>query len=427
MSIEIGLDFGSLSYRAAYVAGDEIIPVPMPSEVGDGLTWRGLVFMETDPNVMPAGFTFSSLKYQLGGGKPFAWRGATQTPEDVVKDIFANIKRAVETYSGEEIGRAVIAVPAQYSALRRSIVRELGEAAGFGQVDLINDCTGAALGHIHEQEEAARTLLLYSMGFYGYEVSLVRYARQRFRELGHEGAKTPSGRDFDMQTMVAAVEALQAKGVQLPMRAFTGQWFDFRYLASDLKERLTTEDEATLELPPYITGTDARGVRFRRVTFERAIAKQVEATLTAVQRALDDAGLRPQDIDQVVLVGGSTRIGVIQRRLEELFGDKLAQPRDDLLARGAAIQAHRLAKGGDEKEGAAPRTEPSLPVKPPPTAQTTAEQRPAAVAPPPPPDIEPIFEYARLRAASGERAAAVAFLEGLESQSRAVREQLAEK
>jgi molecular chaperone DnaK len=420
MSIAIGLDFGSLGYRAAYVLEEEIISVPMPPDEG---IWRGLIFVDPDPNALPLGLSFSSLKYQLGTSRQFNWRGGMHLPENAIQDIFVNLRRAVETYAGEEIGRAVIAIPAQYSALRRSIVRELGEAAGFGRVDLINDCSAAALGHTYDQEEKARTLLLYSMGFIGFEVSLVRYARQRLRELTHEGTKAPSGQDFDVQTMVAAIETLHQDNVHLPMRVFTSHWFDFRFLVSDLKERLSIVEEAELQLPPYITGTDTVDIRFHRDAFEAAIAGQVRATLDVVERALEDTGMTPEDVDEVVLVGGSTRIGIIQRRLEELFDDKLVQPRDDLIARGAAVQAHRLAQQADREEDL-PHHRPPYAVEGIETTATQVEGRPVAL--PCEPDLESLFAYARQLAESGQSETATRFLEELERRSRALREQLSE-
>jgi molecular chaperone DnaK (HSP70) len=426
MSITIGLDFGSLGYRAAYLLEEEIISVPIPP---DAAFWQGLIFVDPDPNELPLGFSFSSLKYQLGTGRQFNWRGGVQLPEDAVGEIFADIKRAVETYAGEEIGRAVIAVPAQYPASRRAIVRGLAEAAGFGRVGLINDCTAAALGHTHnytqEKKERARTLLLYSMGFIGFEVSLVRYARERLRELTHEGAKTPSGRDFDVQTMVTAVERLHRDQVHLPMRVFTSHWFDFRFLASDLKERLSVVEEADLQLPPHITGKHTIDIRFRRDAFEAAVAGRVEVTLDVVQRALEDIGMKPEDVDEVVLVGGSTRVGLIQRRLAEIFGDeKLVQPRDGLIARGAAVQAHHMEQQVDKEEGLLLR-QPPYAVEGTGTTATPGRDAPFDLRHEP--DPEPLFAYARQLAGSGQAGAAIRFLEDLETHSRVLREQLSER
>lgn len=402
MSIAIGLDFGSLGHRAAYIFDDQLVSVPMPP---DETTWHGLVFVDANPQAAPLGLEFSSLKYQLGTGKSFNWRGGTTTPEQAVLEIFRQLRGAVETYAGEEIGQAVIAVPAQYLGSRRALVRELGEEAGFGSVDLINDCTAAALGYVHDLEEKPRTMLLYSMGFVGFEVSLVRHAHQKLRELFHEGSRSPSGSDFDVLTMAIAIEELRRQNLPLPIKVYTSQWFDFRILAAELKEQLADE-EAILQLPTYLTGTDVIGLRFRRPDFERAIEPQVEATIDSVEQVLAEAQMEPTDIDEVILVGGSTRIGLIQNRLEELFGAKPIQPRDDIIARGAAVQAHRLAREGGGSS----------------TVQL-AEQ-PSEPRPLPAPDLEPLFLHARRLAEAGERETAANFLEEIERRSRALREEL---
>jgi molecular chaperone DnaK len=418
MPIAIGLDFGSLAYRAAYMRDGSIVPVPMPPAES---TWRGLVFMEDEPNTPPLGLNFSSLKYQLGGGAPFAWRGGQQTPEEVLREILADIKRSTETYAGDLVERTVIAVPARYAGRRRSTLREVAQEAGLGQVDLINDCTAAALGFAHGQEDRPWTLLLYSMGFIGYEVSLVRYARQRWRELVHEGGGSPSGRDVNLQVMAGAIVALRHAGQDLPYRAFTRQWFDFHHLASELKEDLTIQQEATLVLPPYITGMDPWSITFQRKRLAEVIKPQITATMDVVRLALDDAGLTPGDVDRVVLIGGSTRIPEVQRQLEELFGDKLETPRDDLIARGAAIQAQKLAATAPSPSDTSTAAVAEIKLV---QDEQTAVESARPVLLPPKPDVEALFVYARSLAAAGHTDQAQAFLDDLARQSQALQEQL---
>lgn len=418
MPIAIGLDFGSLTYRAAYLRDNDVVPVPMPPNAS---AWRGLVFMEVDPSLPPLGLTFTSLKYQLGGGVPFAWRGAQQTPEDVLREILVDIKRNTEIYAGDVIDRTVIAVPARYAARRRSTLREIAQAAGLGKVDLINDCTAAALGYTHDQEERPWTLLLYSMGFIGYEISLVRYARQRWREMVHEGGAAPSGRDFNLQVMSGALSAARHAGFDLPYRAFSSQWFDFHHLASDLKEDLSVNNEAVLYLPPYITGNETLSVKFLRSRLAEVIRSQVVVTIDVLKQALEDAGLSPSDIDRVVLVGGSTRVPEVQRQLEELFGEKLEPPRDDLIARGAAIQAQKLAEAApgvtEDNAFVAVDTRLSQPDQP-------VIQGPTPMLLPPRPDVDALLSYARELAASGRVDQAMEFLTDLNRQSQTLLEQL---
>ncbi|KHD07982.1 hypothetical protein PN36_26710 [Candidatus Thiomargarita nelsonii] len=419
MSIAIGLDFGSLNYRAAYMLNNEIVSIPKPRDEAGIRTWLGMILLEPTPN-NSLGFTFSNLKYQIG--KRYDWKGRNSSllPEDTVKDIFVNIKRAIEIYAGEEISSAVLAVPALYPASKRAIVRRLAEEAGFGKIDLINDCTAAALAHTYDEEaDQAKTLLLYSMGVTGFEVSLIRSARQHLRELFHEGTKSPSGGDFDIQIMATIIEMLQQENIHLPTKVLTNQWFEFRQLAYELKERFAVHEREREELilPSHITGTEEVRLALSDQDFESIIKKsQIQVTLDVVEQALEDAGMTPDAVDEVILVGGSTQMGIIQRHLKELFGDKLVLPRDNIIAEGAAVQADRLAQLKDDTVIEVPVNIPIEQVKP----------EPSLVILPRPtePDFEPLLAYAREIANAGESDKAIVFLEELEQRSRLLREQL---
>jgi len=420
MSIAIGLDFGSLDLRGAYVSGEEVISVPRPAAEG---TWCSWLFIDAASEGGPLGFTFTSLKHRVGDPKRFPWRGAEVLPEDAIQDTIASIKRAMEIYAGDEVSSAVISVPALYSARRRALLRTVAEDAGLGHVELINDCTAAALGHTHGADEAARTLLVFSMGYSGLEVAVVRSTHQRLRELVHEGLPAPSGRDFDLKIMLAAMETLRSQNMALPVRVFTSQWFDFRYLASGVKERLSLHDVAALELPSYITGGEAVRIQFDRAHLEQFIAPDVERAVALVRAALDEVDMAPEHISEVVLVGGSTKIGLIQQQLSSLLGDKLVQPRDDLLALGAALQAERIRQepaAGD----ACPEPQP-IPMPPATTPPEEPEPAPSPDASrPAPPEADAVFDYAQRLAGAGDREAALAYLEQLELRARTLREQL---
>lgn len=408
-SISIGLDFGSLQYRAAYVFEGAIVPVPVPA--GDR-TWIGSVIFQPTQT----GITFSSLKYQLGTGQALAFRGVREAAEDVIRDTFLNIKQSVEDYAGESVEQVVISVPARYSAFRRSEVIKIAEAVGFGKATLINDCTAAAIGYTFDTGEEALTLLVYSMGFIGFEVSLLRMARGRLREIAHEGSDSPSGRDFDLLVMRACVELFRSRGTPLPTKTYTDHWFDLRIIAAGVKEQLSVNDETLLSLPTYITGTEPKDIRFRRTDFEQVIAPEIGTTMDLVDRILEDANLSHADIDKVLLVGGSTRIGYIQRQLEERFGPKLIQPRDDVLARGAAIQASILADRDQEPdyslpaivvEGDREKETPTLIDEQRLSASAEASSDEIEVSRP---EVEPLFDYAQKLMDSGDYEEADEFL-----------------
>jgi len=417
MSLAMGLDFGSRGYRAAYVLDGEVISVP---GMADPIWWSPL-FIEQDPHSLPFGFTFSSLKYEIGTGRRFPWNGENRLPEEVAIETLRSLKMGVEAFAGEVVNSVTIAVPAQYSTRRRSLLRELAQTAGFGYVDLINDTTAASLGFLHGFEGQSKTLLVFSMGYIGFEVALVRSARQRLRELTHEGARNPSGRDFDLQVMHATLEALQQRRVVLPIRAYTRQWFDLALLASDVKERLTLDHQATMELPAHLTGATAVRMTFESAGLEKIISLLIEPTMAAVQRSLDDADARREDIDQVLLVGGSAHLGPIQSSLAQLFGERLVMAPMQVIAQGAAIQADRLARQPDrDTDGAAAAVAATL-APPSPSAPPVALANPR---PPAQPDLDVLSAYVFSLIEAGEQTQASAFLGDLEHRLQALRERV---
>lgn len=398
-TIAMGLDFGSLKYRAAYMLDGVVIPVPTPaSEV----TWVGSIMLQPTRD---GGITFSSLKYELGTGQPMTFRGVKETVEDVVRDHFVEIKRSVEEYAGAEIGHTVISVPSGYAAFRRSETLDIAKSAGLGQVTLINDCAAAALDYTAELGDKALTLLVYSMGFIGAEVSLLRVAKGRMREMAHESASAPSGRDFDVLVMASCVDYFKRRGTPLPTKTYMNHWFDFRAIAAEAKHQLLVSEEAQLTLPTYMTNTEEpQTVILRRADFEQALQPDVETTLDWIDRLLEEANLRSTDVDKVLLVGGSTRIAYIQQQLEAKFGPKLIQPRDEILAKGAALQAARLAENGS---GADQIT--VIPTVA--TSQSESRGMPVDRPEKPQPSLDPIFGYVQELIAKGETQKVKALLE----------------
>ncbi len=398
MSIQIGLDFGSLGYRAAYLLGAEIITVPIPPA---NMAWQGMILAQPDPQAQPFGLTFNSLKDYLGEGRQTLLGNTTQSGEEVVRDILLKIRQTITTYAGEDIQRAVLAVPARYSAFRRSALRRVAQEAGFTKTGLINDCAAAALGHTFGRQQPG-TFLVYSMGFHGFECSLVRFARQQMRELASDGVDGPAGREIDLYLMGAIVETLEKNGIKVPLRVWTSRhWVELHGLAAGLKESLAADENTVLEIPSYLTNAAPVPITASRQMLDRAVEPVVDNTLKIVSRMLEEANLTANNVDQVLLVGGSTRLNIVQKRLEAMFGaDKLVQPRDDLLARGAAIQASRLDEQALLMED---------------TPATKVERVVEASRLPARPDLEPAFTYARQLIDQGQVDAARIFLEEIQN------------
>lgn len=185
--------------------------------------------------------------------------------------------------------------------------------------------------------------LVYSMGFIGYEVSIIQADQQTLNEIAYKEGESPAGLDFDLLMIEDCLERCERAGAPLPYRTYTEHWVELREQLSEVKHQLTIVDQVMFYLPPYITGTEnTLPIIFSRKGFEHLIAKEVQTTMDAVDQALAEAHLTPADIDKVLLVGGSTRINAIQRQLESRFGPKIMQPRDDMLARGAAVLASQI-------------------------------------------------------------------------------------
>jgi actin-like ATPase involved in cell morphogenesis len=335
--INVGLDFGSLYYRAAYISDGQIIPVP----TADDRIWSGnITLLQTGKD-----FVFSSLKGQVGTGRTATYAGRKEAVEDIILDGFRGIKRKIEEYAGEEVGQVAIAVPARYSSFRRAEILKIAEKAGFAGGCLINDSTAASLAYTFEHTTSS-TLLVYSMGYSGYEISLLRAAKQNLREIAHEGDDAPAGIDFDHSMIKACINLLRqelpAQETRSdPGRIYAEQLVEINNQVSVIKQQLGVEETTTCTFSIYNLGTPVR-LSFSQALFEELIADPVQTTMESVDRILDEANMKYSDVDKVLLVGGSTHINYIQRQLEAHFGPRLIQPRDDMLARGAAIEANRL-------------------------------------------------------------------------------------
>jgi molecular chaperone DnaK (HSP70) len=236
------------------------------------------------------------------------------------------------------------------------------------------------------------------MGFIGVEVSLLRVIKGHLREIAHEGSDSPSGRDFNLSVMANCVDQFKRQGSPLPTKTYRNHWFDFQAIVAEAKHQLTIKEETLLSLPTYITGTEPQDVLLTREDFEQLIAPNIHLSMEWVDGVLEDANLQCDNIDKVLLVGGSTRINYIQNLLEDRFGFNLIQPRDERLARGAAVQANKLA--GEDQNNAHLATKSGVEVYA--AVKVEGEQRDQKFVERFPvddkvkqPEIEPLFEYAQ--------------------------------
>ncbi|WP_287131055.1 Fe-S protein assembly chaperone HscA [Candidatus Cyanaurora vandensis] len=260
------------------------------------------------------------------------------SPVQLSAMVLATLKRRAERYLGEFIlNEAVITVPAYFNDAQRQATKDAGEMAGLDVLRILNEPTAAALAYGLDQRKTG-TIAVYDLGGGTFDVSVLRLEGGVFQVLATAGDNQLGGDNID-DLLTAALLSETPELIQ------DRNWLNqVRNLAEAAKKDLSTQEtvRVILDLP---TGPLDRTIR--REDFETLITPLVERTLKPCTQALQDAGLTPGDIDEVVLVGGSTRIPLVKRRVAELFGrtphDELNP--DEVVALGAAVQADVLAGG----------------------------------------------------------------------------------
>jgi Fe-S protein assembly chaperone HscA len=264
------------------------------------------------------------------------------TPPEVSAHILRALRTRAEEFLREPIERAVITVPAYFNDAQRQATKDAGRIAGLDVVRIVNEPTAASLAYgLHRL--ARGVIAVYDLGGGTFDVSILRVEDGIFEVLATNGNTHLGGDDFDRALVGWLLDDIHAQhGVDFSGRAEERQ--ELRLGAEAAKCRLSSEERTTLTIP-FDAFTYRREIT--RAEVEALIAPLVEATLGPCRMALKDAGLRPDQIDEVVLVGGSTRVPLVRRRVEEVFG---RTPRsqlnpDEVVALGAAVQAQILAGG----------------------------------------------------------------------------------
>ncbi|HXG05034.1 MAG TPA: Fe-S protein assembly chaperone HscA [Candidatus Binatia bacterium] len=375
MSRIIGIDLGTTNSLVAYVDPATGLPRVIPDAEGRRLLPSVVSFTPEGVLVGEAARrqlarrprdTVYSVKRFMGRGYedvkeelryfPFAVRpadgivrlevgGREVTPPEVSAVILRALKERAEAHLGEPVERAVITVPAYFNDAQRQATRDAGRIAGLDVVRIVNEPTAASLAYgLHRLAEGL--IAVYDLGGGTFDISILRVKDGIFEVLATNGDTHLGGDDFDRALVLWLVEDLTARHGFDP----TGDreaMQELRLAAEAAKVRLSTEERTTLTLP-FESFTYRRDIT--RVDLERLVEPLVARTLGPCRRALADAGLRPEQIDEVVLVGGSTRVPLVRRRVEELFGrtpHSHLNP-DEVVALGAAVQAHILAGGFTE-------------------------------------------------------------------------------
>ncbi|MFA6074296.1 MAG: molecular chaperone DnaK [Negativicutes bacterium] len=360
MSKIIGIDLGTTNSVVAVMEGGEAVVITNPE--GSRLTPSVVGFAKNGERLVgqlakrqavsnPDG-TVTSIKRHMGTDYKVTVEGKTYSPQEISAMILQKLKADAEAYLGQKVTKAVITVPAYFSDAQRQATKDAGAIAGLEVMRIINEPTAAALAYGLEKSEE-HTILVFDLGGGTFDVSILELGADNVFEVkATSGNNRLGGDDFDervLNWMVA--EFKKENGIDLSQDKMAKQ----RLLeaAEKAKCELSSMFSTNINLP-FITA-DANGPKHLDVTlsrskFEELTADLVEKTMEPTRRALADAGLTSEQINRVILVGGSTRIPAVQEAIKRLIGKeayKGVNP-DECVAIGAAIQAGVLT--GDVKD-----------------------------------------------------------------------------
>ena len=262
------------------------------------------------------------------------------TPPEISAMILRELKARAEAFFGEEIRKAVVTVPAYFNDSQRQATKDAGKIAGLEVARIVNEPTAASLAY-GLQKRTQGTIAVYDLGGGTFDISILKLKGGIFEVLATNGNTHLGGDDFDrcLVDVITSEYKRQSGKTPFPEGAIMQS---MRIAAEQAKCRLSSETEAEVHLPLL----NYRRI-FTRAEFENLVTALVEKTLAPCRQAIKDAGLLATDVDEVVLVGGSTRIPLVQQRVQTLFGKHPhceINP-DEVVALGAAVQAGILAGG----------------------------------------------------------------------------------
>ena len=312
---------------------------------------RIMGLMMTEDNAKEAK---SKLPYHIvdrSGACAIEVAGKTYTPQEISAKVLIKMKEDAEAYLGETVTDAVITVPAYFNDAQRKATKEAGTIAGLNVLRIINEPTSAALAYGLDKKESEQ-IVVYDLGGGTFDVTALETGDGVVEVMATGGDAFLGGDDFDNKIIdYVADEFKNETGIDVKADVMALQ--RVKDAAETAKKELSSSTETEINLP-FITA-DASGpkhlvTKITRAKFESLIGDLVASTIKTVQGVLKDAGLSTSDINEIVMVGGSTRIPLVQEEMKKFFGkdlNKSVNP-DEVVALGAAIQGGVLA--GDVKD-----------------------------------------------------------------------------
>ena len=350
----IGIDLGTTNSCVAVMEGGK--PVVIPNAEGMRTTPSVVAFTKTGERlvgepakrqaVTNAERTISSIKRHMGTDYKVSIDGKDYTPQEISAMILQKLKADAESYLGEKVTEAVITVPAYFNDAQRQATKDAGKIAGLKVERIINEPTAAALAYGLE-DESEQKVMVYDLGGGTFDVSIIDIGDGVIEVLSTNGDTRLGGDDYDDRITKWLVDEFKAaEGVDLSQDKMALQ--RLKEAAEKAKKELSSATTTDINLP-FITAT-AEGpkhldMKLSRAKFEEITSDLTERTAVPVQNSMKDAGLSNADLGKVLLVGGSTRMPVVQEKVKQLTGkepSKNLNP-DECVALGAAVQGGKMS------------------------------------------------------------------------------------
>jgi molecular chaperone DnaK len=373
----IGIDLGTTNSCVAVMEGNE--PVVIPNDEGRRTTPSVVAFLDNgerkvgDPAKRQAitnptrtissikrfmGNRFSEVKTETGRVPYKVVKGDNETvrieiedrkytPQEISAMVLQKMKKTAEDFLGQEVTEAVITVPAYFNDSQRQATKEAGEIAGLTVRRIINEPTAAALSYGLDKKDQDMTIAVYDLGGGTFDISILELGEGVFEVKSTNGDTHLGGDDFDQVIIDWLAESFKSQE-NIDLRKDPMALQRLKDAAEKAKIELSSSSETEINLP-YVTAVDGVPkhlvLKLSKAKFEQLADSLVNRTLKPCQDALKDAGLNKSDIDEIILVGGSTRIPRIQEAVEKFFGkkpNKSVNP-DEVVAVGASIQGGVLS------------------------------------------------------------------------------------